>query len=113
MVQDMNEKGRWSALGGLFAVARAAAATARKVYERLSYLSRLLPPSLSLSRISVVAVSKLFLRPVVKGWPRACTEIITRSITDPSEVCRSEKIGSISLFSSENIWNEKLVPSFL
>lgn len=52
MVQDMNEKGRWSALGGLFAVARAAAATARKVYERLSYLSRLLPPSLSLSYIS-------------------------------------------------------------
>lgn len=42
MVQDMNEKGRWSALGGLFAVARAAAATARKVYE----LS--LPLSLSL-----------------------------------------------------------------
>lgn len=37
----MNEKGRCSALGGLFAVARAAPATVRKVYERLSYLLRL------------------------------------------------------------------------
>lgn len=81
------------ALGGLFAVvARAAAATARKVYERLSYLSRLslsLSLTFSLARISAVAVSKLFLRPVIKGWPappRANREIITRSITFRTDI---------------------------
>lgn len=71
----MNGKGWRSALGGLSAVVRTAAATGRKLYEHLSRirpLFRFLPPpfpslSFSLARISGGAVSKLFLRLAVKG----------------------------------------------
>lgn len=78
----MNEKGRCSALGGLFAVVRTAAAAGRKVYERLSYL-----PGLFLFFSLVyqpVRFRNYFYVPPSKAGPRngaracACTRVAAR-----------------------------------
>lgn len=72
----MNEKGWYSALGGLSAIVRTVAATDRKLYERLSCIC--LRPffplflfAFLLARISGGAVSKLFLCLAVKDRPVA------------------------------------------
>lgn len=68
----MNEKGRCSALGGLFAVVRAAAATGRKLYERLSISPRGLFLFFNFFFLSLVYQSlrfrNYFYVPAVKGW---------------------------------------------
>lgn len=77
----MKRAGGDSVLGGSFAVVRTAAATDRKLYEHLS--SRICRApflfffTFSLARISVGAVSKLFLCLAVKDHT-ACVHIYAR-----------------------------------
>lgn len=87
----MNEKGRCSALGGLFAVARAAPATVRKVYERLSYLLRLFFFFFSLVYQSL-RFRNYFYVPSSKAGPRddACAVYIV-----PSRVLRAKRMCSL------------------
>lgn len=92
----MKRAGGDSVLGGSFAVVRTAAATDRKLYERLS--SRICRASFlffftfSLARISVGAVSKLFLCLAVKDHT-ACVYIYRES-----EVSREDTVARLVLW---------------
>lgn len=91
MVRDMNEKGRvgWFVRGRRKSRGCHSQKSLRAPLVSLASFSLSLSLTFSLARISAVAVSKLFLRPVIKGWPappRANREIITRSITFRTDI---------------------------